>query len=172
MEACWKGAVEAWTKILGEPYVLADNASRESYACNVGGLVREIPVVLRPQCTEEVQAVVREANRFGTPLYPISTGMNWGFGSRLPARENCAVLDLGRMNRILEVNEKQRYAVIEPGVTQKQLYDHLIEQNIPLLLNVTGSAAESSSSTAAIVVSTALTMLARIRSASRCRSGS
>ncbi len=144
MDERWKNAAEAWVKILGEEHVLVDGESRKAYARNVGGLDREVPAIIRPGSTEEVQAVVREANRFGTPLYPISTGMNWGFGSRLPAREDCAVMDMGRMNRILEVNVAQRYAIIEPGVTQKQLYDHLQEQGIPLLLNVTGSAAESS----------------------------
>jgi 4-cresol dehydrogenase (hydroxylating) len=140
----WKQACTAWAHILGEEHVLTDDQTRKAYACNVSGLKREIPVVLRPGTAEEVQAVVREANQFKTPLYPISTGMNWGLGSRLPVRENCAVLDMGRMNRILEVNAEQRYAVIEPGVTQKQLCDYLREHNIPLLLNVTGSAAESS----------------------------
>jgi len=144
LETDWKRATDAWIKILGEAHVLTTRSDCEVYARNVSGLDREIPVVLRPGSADEVQAVVQEANRFGTPLYPISTGMNWGFGSRLPTCENCAVVDLGRMNRILEVNEEQRYAVIEPGVTQKQLCDHLKTHDVPLLLNVTGAAAESS----------------------------
>lgn len=143
-ETDWKNASDAWIKILGEAHVLTERSDCDAYARNVSGVDRKIPVVIRPGSADDVQAVVREANRFGTPLYPISTGMNWGFGSRLPACENCGVVDLGRMNRILEVNEEQRYAVIEPGVTQKQLCDYLKEHDIPLLLNVTGGPAESS----------------------------
>jgi 4-cresol dehydrogenase (hydroxylating) len=48
------------------------------------------------------------------------------------------------MNKIHEVNVAGQYAVIEPGVTQQQLYDYLQEHSIPLKLNVTGSAAETS----------------------------
>jgi 4-cresol dehydrogenase (hydroxylating) len=144
MSDCFQEAAEAWRGIVGAEHVLTDDDSRAAYSRNVGGLVRDVPLIVCPGSTREVQAVVREANRLSIPVYPISTGMNWGFGSRLPVREGCAVLDLGRMNRILEVNVEQRYAVIEPGVTQKQLHDYLSENQIPLLLNVTGSAAESS----------------------------
>lgn len=140
----WMRAIKAWTKVVGDYYIMTDSESLAAYESNVSGLKHKIPVVLRPASTEEVVALVKVANRFKTPLYPISTGMNWGFGSRLPVSEDCAVVDLGRMNRILEVNAEQQYAVIEPGVTQKQLYEYLQEQDIPLLLNVTGSAAETS----------------------------
>jgi len=140
----WKGAIEAWNRILGASNVLTDSVNRDAYERNVSGLNRAIPVILRPSCTAEVQAIVREANRFLTPLYPISTGGNWGFGSRLPSADECAVVDLGRMNRILEVNATQQYAVIEPGVTQQMLYAYLKAHSILLLLNVTGSAAETS----------------------------
>ena len=121
----WVGAIDAWTGILGNAYVLTDPTDRAAYERNVSGLERAIPVILRPSSTEEVQAIVKAANQFHTPLYPISTGKNWGFGSRLPSRSECAVLDLGRMNRIIEVNVAGQYAVIEPGVTQQQLYEHL-----------------------------------------------
>ncbi len=140
----WVGAIDAWTGILGNAYVLTDPTDRAAYERNVSGLERAIPVILRPSSTEEVQAIVKAANQFHTPLYPISTGKNWGFGSRLPSRGECAVLDLGRMNRIIEVNVAGQYAVIEPGVTQQQLYEHLQSHDIPLKLNVTGSAAETS----------------------------
>ncbi len=140
----WTKAIKVWREILGESHVLTGADRCGDYERNVSGVKRSIPVVLRPSTTDEVQAVVREANRFNAPLYPISTGKNWGFGSRLPCADDCAVVDLGRMNRIIEVNVAQRYAVIEPGVTQKQLYEYLQEHDIPLLLNVTGSAAETS----------------------------
>ncbi len=38
------------------------------------------------------------------------------------------VLDLHRMNKIIEVNEKLAYAVVEPGVTFADLYDSLRKQ--------------------------------------------
>ena len=80
--------------------------------------------VIYPASTGEVQAVVRLANKYKAPLYPISTGQNIGLGSRAAPREGQVVLDLGvKMNRILEIDEKLAFAVVEPGVSYQNLYD-------------------------------------------------
>ncbi len=50
------------------------------------------------------------------------------------------VLDLGRMNRILEVDEKYAYCVIEPGVGFFDLYNYLRAHDIPLWMSVPGNA--------------------------------
>jgi 4-cresol dehydrogenase (hydroxylating) len=70
-----------------------------------------------PNAVEQVQEVVRIANRFKVPLYPISTGRNLGYGGSAPAYTGSVVLDLKRMNRVLEVNEANAYALVEPGVS-------------------------------------------------------
>ena len=137
-------AVAEWRAVLGVENVRDDAATLTAYQNNVGGLQRAIPVVLLPASTAEVQAVVQIANRHRVPLYPISRGRNWGLGSRLPGRDGVAVVDLSRMNRIREVNVAGQYAVVEPGVTQGQLFDHLLTQNLPLLLNVTGASRDTS----------------------------
>ena len=53
-----------------------------------------------------MQACFVEANRWRAPLYPTSRGRSWGFGSRVAVRDGSVLLDLGRMNRIVEVNEE------------------------------------------------------------------
>ena len=53
-------------------------------------------------------------------------------------------MDLGRMNHILEVNEDLGYAVIEPGVTQGQLYAYLAEHHPNLWMDATGAGLASS----------------------------
>ncbi len=140
----FSAAVREWRKALGNDAVLTDAASLERYAQNVGGVKRTIPAILRPASTDEVQHVVAIANRRRIPLHPVSIGKNWGLGSRLPVRDDIVVVDLSRMNRIHEVNVPGHYAVIEPGVTQRQLVDHLREKQLPIMLNVTGSALDTS----------------------------
>lgn len=71
---------------------------------------RPVAVVL-PGCTEEVQAVVRACNRHGLKFKAFSTG--WGVYSGC-TYDNVVQVDLRRMNRILEIDEKNMYAVIEP----------------------------------------------------------
>ena len=130
--------------MLGEHNVYADAASLAAYMGNVSGLKRSIPAVLRPGTTQDVQDVVRIANAHKVPLHPISCGCNWGLGSRLPVFDDVVIVDLGRMNRIREVNVPGHYALVEPGVTQRQLYEHLQEQKLALMFNVTGSALSTS----------------------------
>jgi len=85
-----------------------------------------------PASTEEVQQIVRVANRHGVPLYPISNGRNLGYGGSAPTYSGCVVLDLKRMNRILEVNEENAYALVEPGVSYFDLYRYFQEKKLKL----------------------------------------
>jgi 4-cresol dehydrogenase (hydroxylating) len=94
--------------------------------------------VVYPASTVDVQTIVRSANAHGVPLYPISTGSNIGLGSRSASRAGQVVVDLGyRMNRILDVNERLGFAVVEPGVTYQAMYDELVRRGNKLMLDVT-----------------------------------
>src|SRR5262245_39300448 len=68
-----------------------------------------------PGSVEEVQALMRIANERRIPMYPISTGRNLGYGGSAPALTGSVVLDLRRMNRILDVSEPNASALVEPG---------------------------------------------------------
>jgi 4-cresol dehydrogenase (hydroxylating) len=83
-----------------------------------------------PYTAEEVQQVVRAANEFRIPIYPISTGRNLAYGGSAPAYSGSVVLDLKRMNRVLEVNEDNAFALVEPGVSYFDLYNYIEERNL------------------------------------------
>ena len=89
-------------------------------------------LVVRPQTVAEVQAVVRAARAARVPLVPRLAGTNLG-GLTIPA-PGAVVVDLLPMNRIIEVNEADQYAVLEPGVTWEQLKAHLEERKIDLVM--------------------------------------
>ena len=89
-----------------------------------------------PASAEEVQAVVRIANKHRIPLYAISTGKNLGYGGSAPTQAGNVVLDLKRMNRIVEVSEAGLYAIVEPGVSYFDLYNHITEKGLNLMLDV------------------------------------
>ncbi|RLA41534.1 MAG: FAD-linked oxidase, partial [Gammaproteobacteria bacterium] len=136
--------IDAWKQDLGASSVIADTEFLETYTESVCASQRQVVAVLMPGSLEEVQKVVATANAHKVPLYPISCGKQWGMGSRLPVKNGSAIVDLGRMNRIIEVNAQYHYAVVEPGVTQRQLLAHIKEHNLPLMLNVTGSSSDTS----------------------------
>lgn len=87
-------------------------------------------LIVFPASTSEVAAILRICAEHKLPVWPVSTGRNWGYGSATAVREGSVLLRLARMNRILEVNERVAYAVIEPGVTYRQLRSHL-DANYP-----------------------------------------
>ena len=94
--------------------------------------------VVYPGTTADVQAIVRAANKHDVALFPISTGNNIGLGSRSAPASGQVVVDLGRrMNRILDVDEKLAFAVVEPGVSYQMLYDELVRRGNRLMLDVT-----------------------------------
>lgn len=59
-------------------------------------------------------------------LHPLSTGHNWGLGSREPAHDGAVVLDLSGMDRIRALDIAGGWAVLEPGVTQGRLAQRLV----------------------------------------------
>lgn len=89
-----------------------------------------------PDGVEQVQKVVKIANNFKIPIYPVSTGKNLGYGGSAPVLSGSVVLDLKRMNRILEVNEQSAYALVEPGVSYFDLYRYIQEKGLKLWVDV------------------------------------
>ncbi len=83
-----------------------------------------------PASVEQVQAIVRIANKHKIPLWTISTGRNLGYGASSPAYSGSVIVDLKRMNRVLEVNDKIHYAVVEPGVSYFDLYRYIQEHKL------------------------------------------
>jgi glycolate oxidase len=74
--------------------------------------------VVLPGSTEEVRAVVKICNSYGLKFKALCTG--WGVHAG-PTRDGVVQIDLRRMNRILEIDERNMYAVVEPYVSGAQL---------------------------------------------------
>jgi 4-cresol dehydrogenase (hydroxylating) len=92
--------------------------------------------VVIPHTAEEVQAVVRIANRHELPLWTNSQGRNNGYGGPAPRVKGSVIVSLKRMNRVLEINEELSYAEVEPGVRWFDLYDAIKAGGHRLMLSV------------------------------------
>lgn len=79
--------------------------------------------VVLPKTAEEISEILRLANRDKVPVTPVGAGLTLS-GIVVPERGGI-VLDMKRMDRILEVNELNRYVVIEAGVSQGALQAYL-----------------------------------------------
>ena len=101
------------------------------------GAVRHQPAfVVQPGSVAEVQAAVRIAAEAGVHVWTSSMGRNFGYGGSAPAVNGGVVLNLRRMNRVLEIDVPNACVRIEPGVTFQQLYDELRAQDAPLMMSV------------------------------------
>jgi 4-cresol dehydrogenase (hydroxylating) len=78
--------------------------------------------VVEPTTVEQVQEVMRIANRHGVPVWPHSQGRNNGYGGPSPRVRGSLQISLKKMNRVLEINEDLAYAVVEPGVSWFDLH--------------------------------------------------
>ena len=139
-----EGAIQAWREALGSEFVLTGSAELEAAQTTTFHTDQRVPAILRPANRQQVQDCVAIANRFRVPIYPVSTGLNWGYGSKVPDTDGCSVLELSRMNRIVDFSEELAYVTVEPGVTQAQLYRFLQERKSNLWMDATGSSPESS----------------------------
>ncbi|MBW2086882.1 MAG: FAD-binding oxidoreductase, partial [Deltaproteobacteria bacterium] len=111
-------------KIVGAEYVSNHAEERFMYSRDMGTMLPSMPdLVVMPDSPEEVQKVVQLANREGIPIVPMGGGLVLS-GLTRPLKGGI-VLDMKRMNRILEVNEVSRYVLVEAGTSQGMLQAYL-----------------------------------------------
>jgi len=123
---------------LGKGRVLDSGGASERYGASTSGVARRIGGAVSVRAVDEVQEVVRAAARYRVPLYPISTGHNWGYGTANPASDDCVIVDLSGMDKVVGLDEELGIVTVEPGVTQQGLRDYLDEHNLPFLVPVHG----------------------------------
>jgi 4-cresol dehydrogenase (hydroxylating) len=138
-------AIESWKAALGDDAVSDLPETLARYARTTSPRPATQPAcILYPRTTEQVQEIVRIANAHGTTLYPISRGRNWGYGDACAPTDQAAIVDLSRMNQIVELDRELGYAVIEPGVTQRQFYEHVHRHAPEYWVDCTGAGDEAS----------------------------
>ncbi len=130
--------LKVFSDIVGEGNIAREDVILDTYTFNClvdlcpgpapGKYLPHRPAaVLLPGSTEEVQAIVKTCNFYKVKFKAHSTGYG---GHSLPWQEGVVVLDLMRMNRILEIDEKNRYALVEPGCTWGQLTAEAIKSGL------------------------------------------
>ena len=134
-------AIRQFEEAIGKEWVFTSNEDVALYRDAYSPLMGEpdellASAAIAPDGVEQVQKVVRIANRYKIPIYPVSTGKNLGYGGSAPVLSGSVVLDLKRMNRILEVNERNAYALVEPGVSYFDLYRYIQEKGLKLWIDV------------------------------------
>ncbi len=113
--------------IVGAPYICDDPAVMPAYHQT------QFAAIILPKNTAEVQSIVRLCNKHKVAFRPVCTGWSGQFAA------NTLYIDLRRLNRIIEINEKHMYAVVEPYVITAQLQAELFKRGFHM--NVKGAGA-------------------------------
>lgn len=133
-------ALQQFAAIVGKEWVFSSDEDMDLYR-DAYSPIRDQPdertasAAVAPQTPEQVQAIIRVANQYSIPLYTISTGKNLGYGGSAPNESGSVVLDLKRMNRIIEVNDQNHYAIVEPGVSYFDLYNYIKERGLKVWID-------------------------------------
>ena len=119
--------------IFSEERVYDDEKILKEYAQDQSFSPRRMPdFVVCAEKVEEVQQVVRLANETLTPLIPYSSGLNF-HGAALPDHGGI-ILNLSRMNKILQIDEENWSVVMEPGVSFEQLQRELMKKGFRVMI--------------------------------------
>lgn len=111
---------------LGKANVLSAPSDLVVYECDGFTIEKSRPdAVVFPQTTQQVVEVVQLCNRYDVPVVPRGAGTSLA-GGCLPLGGGVVVM-LTRMKRVLEVNLRDRFAVVEAGVLNVQLARALAE---------------------------------------------
>jgi D-lactate dehydrogenase (cytochrome) len=123
-----KAAIAALTAKFGNR-VVTSRAVREQHANTTTWIANEPPdAVVFPQATEDVQEAVRICAAHRMPVIAFGTGTS--LEGHINAPFGGVSLDFRDMNRVLAVNSQDLDCVIEPGLTRKQLNEHLRDQGL------------------------------------------
>ena len=139
MNLDYESALTEFRSLLGSGYVKTDKELRLTYQTTTFATTNSIPAVICPLDRDQVQECLRIANRYHIPIYPISTGKNIGYGARVPTADNCVVMELSRLDKIVEYNNELGYVTLQPGVTQRVLYQFLQQQGGKFWMDATGA---------------------------------
>jgi FAD/FMN-containing dehydrogenase len=112
--------VEQLANAIGRDYVITDDADREFYAMDVYSF-RQLPIaVVQPGSESDLVEISRIASQLGVAMVARGGGASYT-DAYLPDTARSLLIDTGRMNRILEVNDEDMYVTVEPGVTWAEL---------------------------------------------------
>jgi glycolate oxidase len=108
--------VAGLTEIVGQGWVVSSEEERRAYETDALTAYRAVPLaVVLPASTDEVSAVAKFLSENGVKMVARGAGTSLS-GGALPS-EDCVVVGLARMNRILDIDYENRTARVEAGVT-------------------------------------------------------
>ncbi|MGB1037427.1 MAG: FAD-binding oxidoreductase [Bacteroidia bacterium] len=127
---------------LGRPYVkknpLSPNYFKTTYQ------TQEVcSNILRPTTHDDLVQLINNLNSKGLSFHVVSTGLNLGYGGKVPEYSCDVLIDLILLKN-MEVDANRAVATVECGVTQLELFNYLKKKELDYYFHITGAPADSS----------------------------
>ena len=127
-------------KIVGTKYVSDSEPICYSYSMNCDFTLQGIPeIVVKPRTPEEISEILKVANKHGTQIIPRGNGADLTGGAK-PIGDGGIVMDVTRMNKILDIDEESRIVTVEVGISWSELCEQLSNVGIGYYTGSTGPA--------------------------------
>lgn len=126
-----KAIVDEFASIVGERFVITDTEKMEPYSHDevAEKEYSHMPeVVVKPETAEEISEIVKLANRERIPITPRGAGSGLS-GGAVPVYGGI-VLSVERMNRIIEIDDDNMMAVVEPGVVTNDINEAIKDRGL------------------------------------------
>lgn len=121
--------INQFKSIIGEKYVLVDQESLDNYSHDETEDLKFLPeVVLKPANTLEISAIMRICNDRLIPVTPRAAGTGLS-GGALPIHGG-VLLSIERLNKIIEIDERNLQATVEPAVINEAFQNALAEKSL------------------------------------------
>ena len=112
--------IQEFAAAVGKENVLTEEADRQSYSYDAAVLTPVVPaLVVAPSTQEQLGKAVKLAYENGLPITVRGSGTNLS-GATIPEQGDGIVILTNKLNKIVEINEQDLYAVVEPGVITAQ----------------------------------------------------
>ncbi|MBN1973559.1 MAG: FAD-binding oxidoreductase [Sedimentisphaerales bacterium] len=132
------------TKIVGSSNVFDDPAILENYSKDSSFCSPMIPrLLVKVNNVNEVQKIVKWANKTNTPLIPVSSGPPHYKGDTVASVPEAVIIDLSGMKKIISINCQHRICIVEPGVTYGELQKALAKEGLTLSTSMAPRATKS-----------------------------
>ena len=128
--------IHSLAKICGSKNITIDPKNLKQYSSDMSFFKGNSPnLIIWPSKTQEVVKILKLANQMEFSIVPVSSSSKFRHhGDTIPRKENCIIMDLTKMDKVLSIDKKNRVVMIEPGVTFEKLIPKLRQSGLRLLL--------------------------------------
>ncbi len=122
--------IDEFEALLGKENVLSDEIDRHAYSFDAAVLESRVPsLVLLPTQTEQLGTIVKKCYDEGLHITVRGSGSNLS-GGTIPDSKDTVVIATGKLNKIIEINTHDLYAVVEPGVVTENLAKEVVAKGL------------------------------------------